>query len=208
MFSISFEYFGALRHARTSHNHRSNEEEIAIHALRWCVIPLMEEEKVREPNVSSSVKDGEFHLLLADVYEDDISSYRRREAAWISGAVHAVIIHLLILAPKVDWNSAPLVPMMRKGRRLPILNFLPDQLKLKTPPKTDRISDANRIAQTRTPVSSKEALRNCWMHASRQTQNAASRAGPATGEVTPQQQPAPSRAPARSRTAARANRQA
>lgn len=118
----------------------------------------MEEEKVREHNTSSSQRDGELHLLLTDLYEDDVSSYRRREAAWISGAVHAVIIILLILAPKWMGNTPHVMPMIQK-QQTTYLELPPDQLKLKTPPKTDRISDANRIAQTRTPVPSKEALR-------------------------------------------------
>ncbi len=118
----------------------------------------MEEEKVRENSTSPSQRDGELHLLLTDLYEDDVSSYRRREAAWISGAVHAVIIILLILAPKWMGQTAHVMPMIQK-QQTTYLELPPDQLKLKTPPKTDRISDANRIAQTRTPVPSKDALR-------------------------------------------------
>ena len=118
----------------------------------------MQEEKVREPNtLLSSQRDGELHLLLDD-YEDDVSTYRRREAAWISGAVHAVIIILLILAPKWMGNTAHVMPMIQK-QQTTYLELPPDQLKLKTPPKTDRISDANRIAQTRTPVPNKDTLR-------------------------------------------------
>src|SRR5258708_5487995 len=99
----------------------------------------MEEEKVREQNTSSSQRDGELHLLLTDLYEDDVSSYRRREAAWISGAVHAVIIILLILAPKWMGNTPHVMPMIQK-QQTTYLELPPDQLKLKTPPKTDRIS--------------------------------------------------------------------
>src|SRR6266852_4008303 len=151
----------------------------------------MQEEKVREPNVSSSARDGELHLLLTDVYEDDISSYRRREAAWISGAVHAVIVILLMLAPKWMGNTVHVLPMMEK-QHTTYLELPADQLKLKTPPKTDRISDANRIAQTRTPVPSKDALRKLL--------DARSPGKPKTpppapaqqqAEATPQQQPAP-----------------
>jgi TonB family protein len=157
----------------------------------------MEEEKVREPKVSSSVKDGELHLLLEDVYEDDVSSYRRREAAWISGAVHAVIILLLILAPKWVGTSAHVVPMMQQRQQTTYLELPPDQLKLKTPPKTDRLSDANRIAQTRTPVPSKEALKKL-LDARDPGKPKTPPPAPAQqqAQVTPQQQPATQQAAA------------
>jgi len=151
----------------------------------------MEEEKVREPQPSPSVKDGELHLLLADVYEDDISAYRRREAAWISGAVHAVIIILLILAPKWMGNSVHVLPMMEK-QQTTYLELPADQLKVKTPPKTDRISDKNRIAQTRTPAPSKEALKKL-LDARDPGKPKTPPPAPAQQQaaVTPQQQPAP-----------------
>ena len=175
--------------------------------LRRCVIPLMEEEKVREPQPSPSVRDGELHLLLADVYEDDVSAYRRREAAWISGAVHAIIIILLILAPKWMGNSAHVVPMMEK-QQTTYLELPADQLKLKTPPKTDRISDKNRIAQTRTPVPSKEALKKL-LDARDPGKPKTPPPAPAQQQaaVTPQQQPAPQQGQRRRRNSSLSKRQ-
>jgi TonB family protein len=150
----------------------------------------MEEEKVRESRVSSSPRDGELHLLLTDL-EDDISSYRRREAAWMSGGVHAIIIILLVLAPKWIGNTAHVLPMMEKQQST-YLELPPDAMKLKTPPKTDRISDSNRIAQTRTPVPSKEALKKL-LDARDPGKPRTPPPAPAQqqAEATPQQQPAP-----------------
>jgi TonB family protein len=151
------------------------------------------EDQVREYSVPASVRDGELHLLLADLYQDDISSYRRREAAWISGVVHAVVILLLLFAP--NWfgsTRVKFVPVQPKEDTT-FLELPPDQLKLKAPPKTNIISDKNRIAQSRTPVPNKEQLhklidpRNPGRPApTRQPAPAQQQAA-----ITPQEQPAP-----------------
>jgi len=61
------------------------------------------------------------------------------------------------------------------------LSLPPDQLKVK-PPKTNVISDMNRIAQSRTPAPSKDALRKLLDARSRECQP------PAAPPPTPQQQ--------------------
>jgi TonB family protein len=99
------------------------------------------------------VPDGELHLLIADL-RDDISGYRRREAVWVSIVVHAVAILGLIFMPKWVMKSPVIIPVQEKD-----ITFLPlpaDQLKVK-PPRTDMISDQNRIAQS--PAPDKEMLR-------------------------------------------------
>ncbi len=116
------------------------------------------EEQIREYQVPNSVRDGELHLLVADLYEEDLERYRRREAAWISGVVHAVIILLLIMAPKWTGRSTVMVLPIQPKQDTTFLALPPDELKVQAP-KTNRISDKNRIAQTRTPVPSKEELR-------------------------------------------------
>ena len=97
------------------------------------------------------------HLLTADLPEEEdvVSSYRRREAAWISLITHAVIIALLIFLPRWSFNRPVIVPI--KERQETTFIPLPDDLLKVKPPKTDIVSDKNRIAQTRTP--DKEALR-------------------------------------------------
>jgi TonB family protein len=98
------------------------------------------------------------HLLTADLPEEDdvVSSYRRREAAWLSLITHAVIIALLIIVPKWTFKQPVIVPIREKDTTF--LTLPGDQLKVK-PPKTDILSDKNRIAQTRTPTPNKEILR-------------------------------------------------
>lgn len=139
------------------------------------------------------MRDGELHLLLSDLYQDDLASYRRREAAWISGLVHVVIILLLLFAPHL--LSSPkvrFVPMQEK-QDTTFLELPPDQLKIKVPPKTDVISDKNRLAQSRTPVPTKEALHKLIDPRNPGRPARASQPAPAQQQaaVTPQQQPAP-----------------
>lgn len=106
-----------------------------------------------------TVAEMHLHLLTADLPEEEdvISSYRRREAAWISLITHAVIIALLIFLPRWSFNRPVIVPIKEK-QDTTFLQLPDDALKVK-PPKTDKISDKNRIAQTRTPTVDKEALR-------------------------------------------------
>lgn len=102
----------------------------------------------------TSVPELHLHLLDADLAEDVVSSYRRREAAWMSLATHGVIIALLLLIPKWVGTHAVIIPFKEK----PDMIILPDDLSHpKKPPKTDIISDKDRQASTPTP--SKEALR-------------------------------------------------
>ena len=101
------------------------------------------------------ITEADLHLLVADL-QDDISSYRKREAAWLSLIVHGVAILLLIFLPKWIVSRPTIVPINQNQETTFIP--LPDDLqKVKAPPKTNIISDKNRIAQTNTP--SKEALR-------------------------------------------------
>ena len=106
-----------------------------------------------------TVAEMHLHLLTADLPEEEdvVSSYRRREAAWISLITHAVIIALLIFLPRWSFNQPVIVPIKEKQDST-ILVLPDDALKVK-PPKTDIISDKNRIAQTRTPTVDKETLR-------------------------------------------------
>lgn len=106
-----------------------------------------------------TVAEMHLHLLTADLPEEEdvVSSYRRREAAWISLITHAVIIALLIFLPRWSFNRPVIVPIKEKQDTTFIT--MPDDLQKVKPPKTDKISDKNRIAQTRTPTVDKEALR-------------------------------------------------
>ena len=98
-------------------------------------------------------------LLTPDMEEEDaFSSYRRREAAWLSLITHAIAITLLIVLPR--WSSkGPVIVPIKERQQSTFLSLPEDQQKVKTPKKTDVISDKDRIAQTKTPTPNKELLR-------------------------------------------------
>ena len=97
-------------------------------------------------------------LLSADLEEEDVvTTYRQREAAWISLVTHGIAITLLLLLPRWTGKGPVVVPINEKQQST-FLSLPDDQLKVK-PPKTDVISDKDRIAQTPTPTVNKEALR-------------------------------------------------
>jgi TonB family protein len=138
-----------------------------------------------------STPELHLHLLDAELSEDVVSSYRRREAAWISLVTHGIIIALLLLAPKWTKNQPVIVPI-----KPPQTTFitLPDDLqKPKAPPKTDIMSDKNRVAQTNTPAVDKDFLRKL-MNARRPGPPKAAEPPPAAQQA-PQQNPATAAAP-------------
>jgi TonB family protein len=99
------------------------------------------------------ITEADLHLLVADL-QDDISSYRKREAAWLSLVVHGVVILLLVFIPKWIGLRPMIVPIQKQETTF---LALPDDVQKVKTPKTNILSDKNRIAQTNTP--SKEALR-------------------------------------------------
>ena len=121
--------------------------------------PAEGQHRAEEAPLKVTAVEMRLHLLTADVPEEEdvVSSYRRREAAWISLIAHAIIIALLILAPRWTFTRPLIVPIQEKQNTTFIP--LPDDLQKVKPPKTDIISDKNRIAQTRTPAVDKETLR-------------------------------------------------
>ena len=139
------------------------------------------------------MRDGELHLLLSDLYQEDVERYRRREAAWISAAVHVVIVIILLLSPKwMPTTQVRFVPVQQQNEST-FLELPPDQLKVKAPPKTDIVSDKNRIAQSRTPAPSKEALRKLIDPRDPGRPHNAPQPAPAqqAAQATPEQQAAP-----------------
>jgi TonB family protein len=115
--------------------------------------------------VKPAVPELHLYLLDADLAEDIVSTYRRREAAWISLATHGVIIGLLLLVPRWTSNHAVIVPLKEKPENMMVI--LPDDLsKPKTPPKTNIVSDKDRLASSKTPTLDKDTLRKL-MDASR-----------------------------------------
>ena len=110
--------------------------------------------------------DGDFeltpHVLLQ--LEDDLERSRMREAFWISVVVHLMVVIILAMSPK-------LFPAMMKGvvlttpadlmrnQQMTYLDLPPDMQKPpKVAPKTDVLSDKNRIAESRHPSLDKKTL--------------------------------------------------
>src|SRR5664279_2920637 len=100
------------------------------------------------------------HVLLQ--LEDDLERSHRREAAWISVAVHLFAVIFLLLSPKIfGYNRVklPTAADMLKDRQLTYLDMPPDE---QTPPKQVRpdakLSDKNRIAESRHPSVDQKTL--------------------------------------------------
>jgi TonB family protein len=101
------------------------------------------------------------HLLIQ--LEDDLERSRMREAFWISVVVHLMVVILLVFSPKlfpgmrgVELNSP--ADLMR-NQQMTYLDLPPDMQKApKVAPKTNVLSDKNRIAESRHPTLDKKTL--------------------------------------------------
>jgi TonB family protein len=103
----------------------------------------------QSPPPLKPLSEGELHLLIGDLRED-VARYRKREAVWISLAVHGTALLLLIFMPKWIPTAPLLVPVQPKDQSA---IYLGGPTAPKTPPpKTNFISDQNRTAQTKVPT--------------------------------------------------------
>ncbi len=96
--------------------------------------------------------------------QDDLSRSRQREAFWISVVVHLAIVILAV-------NSARLEGLMHKRavlmvspedlrqKELTYLELPPDEQKLSQRPKTNNISDKDRVAQSKAPQLDRQELK-------------------------------------------------
>ncbi|HLI63564.1 MAG TPA: TonB family protein [Terriglobales bacterium] len=92
------------------------------------------------------------HLLLQ--LEDDLERSRRREAAWISVVVHLMVVLFLVFTPKMFPSLKGVVLIspadLMRNQQMTYLDLPPDmQKEPKIAPKTNVLSDKNRIAETR-----------------------------------------------------------
>src|SRR5256885_13621785 len=103
----------------------------------------------------------ELHLLLEEM-EDERERSRWREAIWISVVLHLIVIISFLVAPKIFPQRDNIVLLspadQMKDRDMTFLDLPPDLQKHVPPPKTDIISDKNRIATARQPVLDRKAL--------------------------------------------------
>jgi TonB family protein len=124
--------------------------------------------------------------------QDDLARSRMREAFWISVVVHLIVIIAIALSPKYlpsSWTRVvALTPsQVMKDKQLTYLDLPRDEQQVKTAPKTDILSDKNRIATSRNPVLDRKTLQELI--------DARRRGAP--GQPTPSQpaQPSPQVAP-------------
>jgi TonB family protein len=101
------------------------------------------------------------HLLIQ--LEDDLERARVREAFWISVVVHLMVVLFLILSPKLFPGIKGVVLIspedLMRNQQMTYLDLPPDlQKEPKRAPKTDVLSDKNRIAESRHPTLDKKTL--------------------------------------------------
>jgi TonB family protein len=138
----------------------------------------------KEPKAPNEPTVEELHLLIENL-GDEITSYRKREAVWLSLVAHAVVILFLIFAP--NWMpGGPRVVGLQPQKQDTVFLTAPKTRPTVKPPKSDVISDQNRLAQSRLP--SKETLRK--LLDSRRPGPPAQPQAPPTPQQQAQQQPA------------------
>jgi TonB family protein len=100
------------------------------------------------------------HLLLR--LEDDLERSHLREAFWISVVVHLLVVILIAMSPKMfGYKGIDLATTadLMKNQNMTYLDLPPDLQKApKVAPKTNVISDKNRVAMSRNPSIDKKTL--------------------------------------------------
>jgi len=101
------------------------------------------------------------HLLLH--LEDELERSRTREAFWISVVVHMAVVIFLFMSPKIFPGTKGIVLIspadLMRNQQMTYLDLPPDmQKEPKAAPKTDVLSDKNRIAESRHPTLDKKTL--------------------------------------------------
>jgi TonB family protein len=135
----------------------------------------------------------DFPTLLIQL-QDDLSRSRKREAFWMSLVAHIILILVIINSPKFEKYLPKRQVMLvhtsgDTDRHLTFLEASPDTQKVQ-PPKTDKMSDKNRVAMSHQPQLDRKELKKL-LDASR-----AGRPGPTAPPV--QQQTSPQAAMAQS----------
>lgn len=118
------------------------------------------EAPLRDPQVSPQEDVAELHLLISEM-DDELTRYRWREAVWISLVIHVLAFVAIIFAPRWIPRGVVVLPITptSANSNTTFLEMPSDKQQVKTPPKTDIISDKNRIAESKTPLPSKDLIR-------------------------------------------------
>lgn len=135
----------------------------------------------------------DFPTLLIQT-RDELARSRKREAFWISLVAHLVLILIVVnsdtLMRYIDRYLPHRTVLLVQPQRNDKLTFLqaPPDLQKVAPPKTNQMSDKNRVAMSRAPKLDQKELKKI-LDASRQ-----GRPGPVAPQPTPQAQAAPAQA--------------
>jgi TonB family protein len=93
--------------------------------------------------------------------QDDLTRSRRREAFWMSLALHLLVLIALITSPQWAAFAPPVrthsAEELIRGKELTYLDLPHDRQKVEKPPETSHLSDKNRIA-TRRPTVDRKTL--------------------------------------------------
>lgn len=126
------------------------------------ITPSREEEETRHFEEIARANEGgslfteeAFTPVVLMELRDELSRSRLREAAWISIIAHLVVAIMLALSPKwmPNWGHPVRVVAedMLKDKQTTFLALPPDAQKLLQKPKTNVLSDKDRIATSRNP---------------------------------------------------------
>lgn len=100
------------------------------------------------------------HLVIQ--LQDDLARSRRREAIWLSIITHLVLVLAILFGPKLPYFQGHAVRIVTPNVESRDLTFLDLPKDLQKPPlkapKTNIISDKNRIATSRTPSLNQDEL--------------------------------------------------
>ena len=107
--------------------------------------------------------DIDFTHVMVSQLKDDLSRSRLREAFWMSVVAHLLVIIMIATLPKYLPGYKKGVALLSaadlmRSRQVTFLEMPPDLEKNIRPPKTNILSDKNRIAQSRNPVIDKKTL--------------------------------------------------
>jgi TonB family protein len=141
------------------------------------------------------------HLLIQ--LQDDLSRSRKREAVWVSVIVHLLLVILLVnfkfLEKFIPLHSVIAVPLSaNRDKDVTFLALPPDAQKLTQKPKTNVMSDKDRIATARHPELDPKELKKLLATpppgapgptGPRAPQPAAPQAMTPSGQPSPQAQP-------------------
>ena len=106
---------------------------------------------------------AELHLLIEEL-EDERDRSRWRESVWVSVILHLLIVMAIIIQPKFfpdlfsSKDKVVLVPQNMQDRDIQFLALPQDAQRPTPPPKSNILSDKNRIAQARRPTIDRHTL--------------------------------------------------